>query len=62
MSLWFCRECKQAHPEERMLPGWNGLWCPNCIWNEVSEAPEPDRRAVMAPAGTVRERNASRGG
>lgn len=21
-----------------MLPGWNGLWCPNCVWNEVVPA------------------------
>lgn len=19
-----------------MLPGWNGLWCPNCVWNAVT--------------------------
>jgi hypothetical protein len=38
MSIWFCRECKRAFHQEHMLPGWNGLWCPNCLWNEVVPA------------------------
>jgi hypothetical protein len=62
MSLWYCRECKRDHPEESMLPGWNGLWCPNCIWNEVSPAPEPGGRAVMAPAGCTREHHTATSG
>jgi hypothetical protein len=62
MSLWYCRECKRAHSEEQMLPGWNGLWCPNCIWNEVTRTPEPGLRAGRAQTGSVREHNASQGG
>src|SRR5262249_40013570 len=39
MTHWFCRECKRTHREEQMLPGWNGLWCPNCVWSDVTPAP-----------------------
>jgi hypothetical protein len=32
-----------------MLPGWNGLWCPNCVWNNVlpatQEVAEPERES-----------------
>jgi hypothetical protein len=38
MAHWFCRECKRTHREEQMLPGWNGLWCPNCVWSDVTPA------------------------
>jgi hypothetical protein len=41
MSIWFCRECKRAFHQDHMLPGWNGLWCPNCVWNEVVPATSP---------------------
>src|ERR1051326_1913137 len=35
MVHWYCRECKRSRPEEQMLCGWNGLRCPNCVWNDV---------------------------
>lgn len=35
MDHWYCRECRTARPEEQMLRGWTGLWCPNCVWDEV---------------------------
>jgi hypothetical protein len=35
MDHWYCRECRTARPEKQMLRGWNGLWCPNCVWDEV---------------------------
>jgi hypothetical protein len=62
MPIWFCRECKRAFHQESMLPGWNGLWCPNCVWNEVVPAaalegsgtaahPDPSSAEGALPAG-----------
>jgi hypothetical protein len=39
MAQWYCRECKRSRPQEQMLPGWNGPWCPNCVWNDVAPLP-----------------------
>jgi hypothetical protein len=41
MAHWYCRECKQTRPEEKMLTGWNGPWCPNCVLDEVTPMPVP---------------------
>jgi len=58
MPIWFCRECKRAFHQDSMLPGWNGLWCPNCVWNEVVPA-----TALEAPgtAATLELRAADAG-
>lgn len=58
MAHWFCNECKRARPEEQMLPGWNGVWCPNCVWNEVmpvavSVHSSERMPAVSGPAGSA---------
>lgn len=48
MAIWFCRECKRAFHQEAMLPGWNGLWCPNCVWNEVVPATAAEGATVSS--------------
>jgi hypothetical protein len=49
MAHWYCQECKQTRPEAKMLTGWNGPWCPNCVLDEVTLI------SVSMPRSAVRE-------
>jgi hypothetical protein len=50
LTHWYCQECKQTRPEEKMLTGWNGPWCPNCVLDEVTPI------SVTMPRTDTRER------
>jgi hypothetical protein len=60
MTHWYCKECKTTRPEHQMLSGWNGVWCPNCMWNEVS--PIRDSGAGLHPSGSIEQTPAGTSG
>jgi hypothetical protein len=49
MTYWYCRECRTVYSEAQMLPGWDGWWCSNCIWNDVQELSAAAPTTGVAP-------------